>query len=565
MTAYRTHRISSLLASLALLAATGAPVSAQVRIHVFHGDDPYDELGKVVAAAGDVNADGFPDVIAGAPRDSTNGSGSGLARVWSGKDGAVLHTFLGAAASDVFGTTVAGAGDANGDGFDDLIVGARFSPGSGPGAGNAYVFSGLDGSLLHTAVGAPQSDWVIGGVAGVGDLNGDSHDDFLVGEPYEDTGGYNAGRARAYSGADGSVLHEIIGPAAGLHLGWSVDGAGDVNGDGTPDFVLGGTSNAGLGTVGLALVCSGLDGGLLHSLSGATSTDRFGRSVSGAGDVNGDGFDDVLVGASADSTSFSAGGLARVYSGATGQLLYAFSGTGHSEELGIFVSEGGDYDRDGFDDVLVGAKGGPHTFQGTGAAHLLSGADGSLLRRIRSFVPNDSFGWTGGAIGDLDADRRPDYVLGGYSGDVNGPSSGSVYVLSIAPPFTYYCSTNPNSTGSASMISASGHGSNLDNDLVLTADHLPVGGMGIFYCGQGEAEVPFGDGFRCIANPYARMSPGIIALPPGVAWRHVDLNQGLGNLFDPGTTWEFQYWYRDPAAGGSGFNLSNAVSIDFLP
>lgn len=548
--------------SIALLAA--APATAQVKLFTFHGDDSFDQLGDVVAAAGDVNGDGVTDVIAGAYRDEGGGSVAGLARVWSGADGTMLWNLQGSQPDHYFGWSVDGAGDVDGDGKDDLIVGARYHSGSPANAGNAYVISGATAALLHTVQGERDDNFIPGPVAGVGDVDLDGFDDFAVGEPVYSGVANRAGRARVYSGATGLVLFEFLGAGPQEQLGRDVAAAGDVNQDGRPDVIVGGTTNPLFGVVGNAWVYSGLDGSLLHHFTGPNDTSHFGDAVSGVGDVDGDGSDDVAVGAPLDSSVLGGAGSLRVYSGATGATLYTFDGPGTNQNLGSDVAPGGDYDGDGFDDVLVGLED-YYTFSGTGAALLFSGADGSVLRVIRSFVPNDAFGTALDLMGDVSGDGRPDYVFGAWSGDVNGQASGNVYVLSIAPPFTYYCATTPNSTGAPAELSASGHGSNVDNDLTLTVDHLPPGGAALFFYGQAEQQVPLGNGFLCIAGSVVRMKPRIAVGATGTVSRFVDVNIGGNNPFDPGTTWKFQCWYRDPGAGGPNSNLSNAVSIDFLP
>ncbi len=180
----------------------GSP-AAQTGLYTFSGDDSFDELGTWLASAGDVNGDGVPDIIAGAPRDETAGSNAGMARVWSGADGAVLHTFLGSGGGDEFGEQVGGAGDVDGDGFDDLIVGSRYFALTDT-SGNAQVFSGFDGSLLHTFSISVQADFAVGGVTGIGDVDGDGRADLAVGAPFDDTAGNNAGRVVVYPAGRGS-------------------------------------------------------------------------------------------------------------------------------------------------------------------------------------------------------------------------------------------------------------------------------------------------------------------------------------------------------------------------
>ena len=137
-------------------------------------------MGISVSGAGDVNGDGFADLIVGAPGADRNGTNSGSARVFSGVDGSVLYTFDGDSAREQFGDPVSGAGDVNGDGFADLIVGALFSDSNGTSSGSAQVFSGADGSVLYNLNGDSAGDFLGISVSGAGDVNGDGVADFVV-------------------------------------------------------------------------------------------------------------------------------------------------------------------------------------------------------------------------------------------------------------------------------------------------------------------------------------------------------------------------------------------------
>ncbi|GJM23077.1 MAG: hypothetical protein DHS20C15_29920 [Planctomycetota bacterium] len=212
----------------------------QSLLHAWFGDAGGDNLGNQVRAAGDVNDDGYPDVIAGAYGASANGINSGMARVYSGRDGSVLHTWLGLTAEDEYGAAVSSAGDVNADGHDDLIVGAYFADVGGVnGVGTAEVRSGADGSLLHKWTGAAGGDWFGLGVTGVGDQDGDGHDDVLVGAPHFDPGDGPTGGAILYSGKTGAPLLVLEGDAPGEQFGLRVARLADLDGDGHPEFAVG--------------------------------------------------------------------------------------------------------------------------------------------------------------------------------------------------------------------------------------------------------------------------------------------------------------------------------------
>ena len=329
-----------------------------------------------------MNGDGFADLIVGAYGDDDNGSASGSARVFSGVDGSVLHTFLGDAAADFFGLSVSGAGDVNGDGFADLIVGAYGDDDNGSNSGSARVFSGVDGSVLHTFL---------------GDAAGDQFRPFRLGCGRRERGRLQrsdrrgrrrrrqrlgSGSARVFSGVDGSVLHTFLGDAASDLFGLSVSGAGDVNGDGFADLIVGAFGDDDNGSnSGSARVFSGVDGSVLHTFLGDAAGDFFGFSVSGAGDVNGDGFADLIVGASGDDDNGSASGSARVFSGLDGSVLHTFLGDAAFDRFGRSVSGAGDVNGDGFADLIVGADGDDDNGSASGSARVFLSSPTSAAER----------------------------------------------------------------------------------------------------------------------------------------------------------------------------------------
>ena len=314
-------------------------------IHTFTGGADLDNLGWSVSDAGDINSDNFADVIVGA----RTAGGVGEAYIFSGQDGSVLHTFVGAAADDNLGWAVSGAGDVNGDGRPDVIIGAPATSGGGA-PGQVYVFSGLDFSQLHHWVGEAGDDAFGKAVSGAGDVNNDGFDDVIIGAELNDAGGVDAGRAYVYSGINGSLLHTFTG-LAGDAFGFSVSGVGDVNTDGFGDVIVGATLAGGTGA---AYVFSGQDGALIHTLNGEAADDQFGRSVSGVGDLNNDGFDDLIIGAKFNDDGGNNAGKAYIYSGKIGDLLHVFTGEALRRNLGTSVSNAGDVDNDGVEDLIVG-------------------------------------------------------------------------------------------------------------------------------------------------------------------------------------------------------------------
>ena len=391
-------------------AALAVGAHAQTTLYTFNGDSGGDGFGFSVSGAGDVNADGFADLIVGAVVDDNNGTDSGSARVFSGFDGSILYTFNGDSPRDFFGWSVSGAGDVNADGFDDLIVGAVGDDNNGGGSGSARVFSGFDGSILYTFDGESAGDVFGRSVSGAGDVNGDGFADLIVGAFLDDNNGTQSGSAWVFSGFDGSVLYSFNGDAAADRFGTSVSGAGDVNGDGFADLIVGASTDAFNSTdSGSARVFSGVDGSVLYTFDIDSAFNVFGISVSGAGDVDGDGFADLLVGARHDDNN---SGSAWVFSGANGSVLYTFSGDSPGDSFGKSVSGAGDVNGDGFADLIVGAQGDDNNGSGSGSARVFSGFDGSVLYTFDGDSSGDDFGFSVSGAGDVDGDGFSDLIVG---------------------------------------------------------------------------------------------------------------------------------------------------------
>ncbi len=406
--------------------------------------------------SGDVNGDGYADFIVGAFLDDPVGGGTdaGSAFVFSGADGSLLYQVSGDTASDFFGISVSGAGDMDGDGKADFIVGAYFDDpaGGGSNAGSAYVFSGADGSLLYQRTGDTPGDSFGVSVSGAGDVNGDGKSDFIVGAYRDDPagGGTDAGSAFVFSGADGSLLYQKTGDTASDNFGYSVSGAGDVNGDGKADFIVGAYRDdpVGGGTdAGSAYVFSGAAGSLLYQVSGDTASDFFGWSVSGAGDVNGDGKSDFIVGARLDDPPGGGtdAGSAYVFSGADGSLLYQRTGDTAGDEFGFAVSMAGDVNGDGKADFIVGAHldDPPGGGSDAGSAYVYSGSDGRLLYHVTGDSASDTFGISVSGPGDVNRDGFTDFIVGAYQDDPagGGTDAGSTFVFSGADGSLLYQKT----------------------------------------------------------------------------------------------------------------------------
>lgn len=270
------------------------------RLHLFQGPTQGEAMGWAVSGAGDVNQDGVPDFVFGAPRKEPNGNDSGGAYVHSGSNGDLLYSFDGGLADEWFGLCVSGAGDVNMDGHSDLILGAPggWGPPDDGHFGRAIVISGLDGSTLHVLQGTDPDGGFGTSVADAGDLDQDGHADLLVGAPYEDGAFEDTGSVRAFSGFDGTLLHSFSGEREDHRLGQSVACAGDVDRDGVPDIVAGAPGEQGPGlTTGGARIFLGQKGTLQYRVVEPGYGGGLGTSVDGLGDLDQDGLDDIVVGA----------------------------------------------------------------------------------------------------------------------------------------------------------------------------------------------------------------------------------------------------------------------------
>lgn len=324
--------------------------------------------------------------------------------------------FLTLSTDDHLGGAVAGIADFDGDGVRDVLVGSFLSSaGSTAFAGIARIYSGAAGTILRQYAGGATGDEFGAAVADAGDVDNDGKPDFIVGMPQSQSFLGVGGKVFVYSGATGATLHTIPSTAANARFGCSVAGLGDVNGDGFGDFVVGARTHL---TRGRAFVLSGQTGAVIHMLSGSAQAREFGAAVGGAGDVNNDGVPDIVVGDPSDSTLIDTGGAAFVFSGATGALLHSSFGATEYGEQGSGVAGIGDINGDGFDDVAVGAPYEGPMYEGIVRVH--SGQDWSILHTLTSDQPSSSVGLSVAGIGDATGDGVPDILAGAPDEEPSG-------------------------------------------------------------------------------------------------------------------------------------------------
>ena len=470
------------------------------------GDAPNDRAGVSVSAAGDVNNDGFADIIIGVPGNDFAGLEAGSAYVVFGKAGGFGTIDLanlqssngfairGDAAGDQAGWSVSDAADVNGDGFDDIIVGAPFGDNASENAGEAYVIYGKAGGfgavdLTALAAGsgfviqgpAPQN---LGGydVSSAGDINGDGFDDLIVTSHQFNFGGWGS-----YYYYDTTPSAYIIfgksNPAATINLstlsaadgfkvsstssnGWSnfsIAAAGDINGDGFDEIVLGDRYGAGSsGEVyvifGKATGFANIDAGSLappagFRIQGDANFDGAGFSVAGAGDVNDDGFDDIIIGAiGGDDGGSNAGEAYVIFGKATGfgtldltnlsaSAGFKIQGESSYDNAGYSVSGAGDVNGDGFNDIIISAPFNDSGAPGSGRAYVIFGkAAGFGTIDLRDLAPSagfkiqgdsayDNAGFSVSGAGDINGDGFDDLLVGVPGGDAGGADAGEVHVI----------------------------------------------------------------------------------------------------------------------------------------
>jgi len=418
-----------------------------------------DGVGASVAGAGDVNGDGTPDLLVGGvgiDGTVTDGGGAYLVLGPVSADMALSAAdalLVGVAEDDYAGHSVAGVGDVDGDGFDDLLIGAPYDDTAATDAGAVYLkFGPVTGTaslvmadvVLLAAAGGDGAGWA---VAGAGDVDGDGLDDLLIGAPYASVG--------TFAGA----AYLVLGPATGLSdlgsadacllgiddgNGYAVDGGGDVDGDGLADMLVGSPNDdttawlAGAAFLVLGPVTGdvALDSSAQAALYGVAQEDYAGSAVAFAGDVDADGYDDVLVGAYLNDDNGESAGIAYLFtsfsSGTTdlGTADALILGEHPGDYAGSAVAAAGDVDADGFADILVGAAG--EESGGGGAVYLLQGPITGTLDLSSAdakWIGGGNPGWAMAGVGDMDGDGLDDLLFGDSSDDSTGSNAGAAWLV----------------------------------------------------------------------------------------------------------------------------------------
>lgn len=431
-----------------------------------------DHFGHAVAAAGDVNKDGFMDLIVGAWGADTTAEDAGAAYIFLGGPQGIKGrsakeadiTLTGEAAINYFGFSVGGNCDLNGDGFADVFVGGPLNGKAAKDAGAVYIYyggpQGPSPTPSHVIQGIGEGDQFGYAVACVGDLNKDGIADLVVGAPLVDlnipgdVSGPDTGAVYIFFGSKGGIKaasakeadRTIHGVGAGDWFGNAIARVGDVNKDGVDDLLVGAYRNApgppeSFRNAGAAYVFYGVPKeGVKQEratkadaiLPGAARWDEYGISVAAAGDVNGDGIADILIGAHKNNqpgkTNSGAGyvyyGSPRGVGGFVDAYIYGDAG---GDYLGTSVAAG-DLNKDGFGNVVIGAresgagveKGGAVFIFHGGKEGIEGGPAASAKTILTGTETGSHFGFSVAVLGDVNGDGYADLIVGAPAHEKSG-------------------------------------------------------------------------------------------------------------------------------------------------
>jgi tetratricopeptide (TPR) repeat protein len=385
-------------------------------IREWDGESANDQFGWIARKLGDVDGDGAVDFVTSAPG---HGGNAGRVSAYSSRSGKLLWSVDGKAGEQL-GTGVESVGDTDGDGVADAGAGA-------PGSGKAYVYSGKDGHVLLAFQAEDAKDQFGQHIATAGDVNKDGHADIIVGAPANKAGGKGAGRAYVYSGKDGSLLQTLTGERAGDAFGSTVGGYPDPK----YPFILVGAPAAGPGKTGRVYVYEKPDSKPKFTIESDATGNALGLMfISVLGDTNGDKVPDIYASDWSNSARGRSTGRIYVHSGADGHRLLTLAGETAGEGFGTTLSVAGDVDGDGNADLIVGSWQYAGAAISGGRAVLYSGKTGDVLRTFTCRTPGDTFGFDAVGLGDVDGDGTDDLLITSGWSSVNGFHSGRLFIVS---------------------------------------------------------------------------------------------------------------------------------------
>ena len=576
MQPFLTLRSAALAAALSLTAASAL---AQVRVYEFQpGQIGSARTGEAVARAGDVDKDGVEDLIVASPGATLALQTLGAVHVYSGRTGALLHSKFGSNAGDRFGEAVAPGGDLDNDGWDDFLVGI---PGHDQGRGRVVGYSGKTGLPILTKNGNAAGDNFGAAIALVGRADGDLRDDFAISAPFELNGGPVSGVVRLYSGATKAQLASFGVPFfynASVGFGLELAGGFDFDGDARDDFAVGAPFYDDSGTPGLweglVLVYSGATGGTLGVVLGEHAGDRLGWALCGLADVDGNGKDELAIGAPwADQGGSDAGRVALWGQGASAPLR-TLDGVAGSH-FGYALA-GLDADGDSLGDLAVGAPDRAYGLLGTvlGNVSIFRGSNSALLDVVPGTDGGGGFGYALAALRDLNGDDVEDLLVGEPALDEPATNSGRAraFLVDAVKPASF-CQSKQNSLGCWPSISASGAPSlSIADNFRVRAGSVLNKTPGLLAYGFAQASTPFAGGTLCLGAPIVRtagQNSGGAASGTDCSGSfefHFSQAWFASKGYSVGTQLHCQYWSRDNGfAAPNNVSLTQGLSFTLLP